>query len=85
MGGGSYYELTPEGIIAAGVAYNPHYGKMAADNIAKEVEERQLIAPAAETEDIAGLQELASPVTRANEITSGGDHGARKSVSASAR
>jgi hypothetical protein len=85
MGGGSYYGLTPQGIVAAGVAYNPNYGKMAADNIAREVEERQLIVPAAGTEEIAGREVQASSVTRSDEITSGADHGARRSVSPSAR
>jgi hypothetical protein len=43
MGGGSGPWLTPQGTIAAGVAHNPDYGKMAADSIAKEVEERGLV------------------------------------------
>lgn len=85
MGGGSYYEPTPQGIIAAGVAYNPSYGKMAADDIAREVEERQLVAPAPGTEEIAGREEHASSSPSANEIPSGEDHGARKRVSASGR
>ena len=58
---------------------------MAADNIAREVEERQLIAPAAGTEEVAAREEQASSVTRSDEITSGADHGARRSVSPSAR
>ena len=78
MGGGSYYGLTPQGIIAAGVAYNPHYGKMAADNIAREVEERQLVAPAPGAKYIAGGEEQASPVTGTDENPPGEDHGARK-------
>jgi hypothetical protein len=43
MGGGSNPWLTPQGMVAAGVAHNPDYGKIAADSIAKEVEERGLI------------------------------------------
>ena len=52
MGGGSYFWLTPQGMIAAGVAHNPEYGKMAADSIAKEVKERNLI-PGTNTEQAA--------------------------------
>jgi hypothetical protein len=52
MGGGAYSGLTPQGMIAAGVAHNPEYGKMAADSIAKEVKERNLI-PGTNTEQAA--------------------------------
>jgi hypothetical protein len=58
---------------------------MAVDNNTREVEERRLIAPAAGTEEIAVREEQASAVTRSNEVASGKDHGARKSVSPSAR
>lgn len=54
MGGGGYYHwLTPQGMIAAGIAHNPDYGKMAADSIAKEVEERNLIPKSASGEQVA--------------------------------
>ena len=52
MGGGSNPWLTPQGMVAAGVAHNPDYGKMAADSIAKEVEERGLV-PKASAEPVA--------------------------------
>jgi hypothetical protein len=53
MGGGSYLWLTPQGMIAAGVAHNPEYGKLAAESIAQEVKERNLIPPTADTQDTA--------------------------------
>ena len=53
MGGGSNPWLTPQGMVAAGVAHNPDYGKMAADSIAKEVEERGLAPKAASAEPVA--------------------------------
>jgi hypothetical protein len=76
MGGGSSTGLTPQGIIAAGVAYNPKYGKMAADSIAKELEERKLIPPAATTEEIASDGVQAAPATPTDEITSSEHKGA---------
>jgi hypothetical protein len=42
MGGGYNPWLTPRGMVAAGVAHNPDYGKMAADSIAKEIKDRGL-------------------------------------------
>jgi hypothetical protein len=74
-GGGSYHWLTPQGIVAAGVAYNPNYGKMAADSIAKEVEERKLIPAAAGTEEIATVAEQVSPAAAADESTASEDQG----------
>jgi hypothetical protein len=60
-GGGINSWLTPQGMIAAASVHNPDYGKMAADSIAKEVEERKLIPPT--TEKIAsgatGVEKLA--------------------------
>jgi hypothetical protein len=75
MGGGSGYSLTPQGIIAAGVAYNPSYGKMAADSIAKEVEERKLIPVAASKEEIASGEEQILPATATDEATASADQG----------
>jgi hypothetical protein len=67
MGGGGYYQwLTPQGMIAAGVAYNPDYGKMAAESIAKEVAERNLVPAAASAEGAAAAESIA-PATGANE------------------
>jgi hypothetical protein len=65
MGGGAYLWLTPQGMIAAGVAHNPEYGKMAADNIAKEVAERNLTPGNAQ--DIATGAEQTAAAT--DEIT----------------
>jgi hypothetical protein len=63
MGGGSYGLLGPGGIVAAGTVLNPNYGKLAADSIAKEIEERK-IAPAAITaEAIAPGEEQATSTT----------------------
>lgn len=71
MSGGSYVGVTPQGIVAAGVAYNPNYGKMAADSIAKEVEERRLVvAAAAAPEEIADGEQPA-PATGADGIAPG--------------
>jgi hypothetical protein len=56
MGGGSYFWLTPQGTLALGVAHNPEYGRMAADSIAKGVEERNLIPAAANAQDTAAAQ-----------------------------
>jgi hypothetical protein len=61
MGGGSYFWLTPQGTLALGVAHNPEYGKMAADSIAKEVEERNLIPAAANPQDTATSAAQAAP------------------------
>jgi hypothetical protein len=46
--GGGYSWLTPAGMIAAASAHNPDYGKMAAESIAKELEERKLVPPTAQ-------------------------------------
>jgi hypothetical protein len=46
--GGGYSWLTPTGIIAGASALNPDYGKMAAESIAKELEERKLVPPTAQ-------------------------------------
>jgi hypothetical protein len=75
-GGGSYYTLTPQGIVAAGIAHNPDYGKLAADSIAKEIEERKLIPAAATTEEIASGEEHVSPAAGTDEITAGAGRGA---------
>jgi hypothetical protein len=53
MGGGSTSGLTPQGVIAAGIAHNPDYGKMAADSIAKEAAERGLLPKVANGEQAA--------------------------------
>jgi hypothetical protein len=45
---GGYSWLTPAGMVAAGIAHNPDYGKMAAESIAKELEERKLVPPTAQ-------------------------------------
>ena len=65
MGGGSASGLTPQGMIAAGIAHNPEYGKLAADSIAKEVAERNLVPKAAGAQDATGAQ--IAPTTGANE------------------
>jgi hypothetical protein len=64
MGGGSYSGLTPQGMIAAGIAHNPEYGKLAADSIAKEVAERNLVAKSAA--DDAAPGEQAAPASAAD-------------------
>jgi hypothetical protein len=69
MGGGGYYWLTPQGMIAAGIAHNPDYGKMAADNIAKEVAERNLLPKTASAEEVATGGEQVSPATGTDETT----------------
>jgi hypothetical protein len=50
MGGGGYNWLTPQGMIAAGIAHNPDYGKTAADSLAKEVAERNIVPTTASAE-----------------------------------
>jgi hypothetical protein len=65
VGGGYNPWLTPQGMIAAGIAHNPDYGKMAADSIAKEVEERGLAAVTANAEGESGEQ--AAPATGTSE------------------
>jgi hypothetical protein len=67
VGGGSYFGLTPQGMIAAGVAHNPEYGKMAADSIAKEVKERNLVPATADAQDPAAGAEQAAAAT--DEVT----------------
>jgi hypothetical protein len=59
-GGGSYGLLAPGGIVAAGTVLNPNYGKMAADSIAKEIEERK-IAPATITAQLTTPGEEPAP------------------------
>jgi len=63
MGGGSASGLTPQGMIAAGIAHNPEYGKLAADSIAKEVAERNLVPKAAGAQDSATAAEQAAAAT----------------------
>ena len=62
-GGGPYDRLMVQGIIAAGRAHNPSYGKMAADSIAKEVEERKLIPATTSTEETVPGADHVSPAT----------------------
>jgi hypothetical protein len=68
MGGGAYLDKTAQGIVAAGTVFNPSYGQMAADSIAKEIEERQLVSPTASPQAIASGQDQASPATTADVI-----------------
>ena len=68
-GGGTYFGFTPQGIIAAGCAQNPNYGKTIADSIAKEVEERKLDPPTTTTEVIASGKAQVSPTARPSEVT----------------
>jgi hypothetical protein len=68
--GGGYSWLTPAGMVAAASAHNPDYGKMAAESIAKELEERKLVPPS--TEKIATIEEPISPATGTDAATPGG-------------
>jgi hypothetical protein len=68
MGGGSYSGLTPQGMIAAGIAHNPEYGKLAADSIAKEVAERNLVGTTASADDAAPGAEQATPASATAEL-----------------
>jgi hypothetical protein len=68
-GGGGFSWLTPAGMLAA---QNPDYGKMAAESIAKELEERNLVPPTAEK--VATIEEPISPATGTN-TASGGHEG----------
>lgn len=45
-GSGANNRWLPDGIMAFGIARNPDYAKLAADSIAKEMEERGLAAAA---------------------------------------
>jgi hypothetical protein len=54
-------------MIAAGVAHNPDYGKMAADSIAKEVEERNLLPKSASTQAAGGAQ--VAPATASTDLS----------------
>lgn len=45
-GGNANNRWLPDGIMAFGIARNPDYAKLAADSIAKEMEERGLSAAA---------------------------------------
>jgi len=75
MGGGGYLDKTAQGIIAAGSVYNSNYGKMAADSIAKEIDERKLVAATAGTEAVASHAEPIAPATGADKITHRKDEG----------
>jgi hypothetical protein len=68
MGGGSYHWLTPQGMIAAGIAHNPDYGKMAADGVAKEVAERNLIPATASAPAAASAEQQVSPAAGTDEV-----------------
>jgi hypothetical protein len=72
-GGGIYFEKTAQGIVAAGSVYNPNYGEMAADSIAKEIEERKLVPATARTQDAASGEDLVSPANGMDELTPGAD------------
>jgi hypothetical protein len=76
MGGGTYYYKTAQGIVAAGTVFNPSYGQMAADSIAKEIEERKLVSPTASPQAIAPGQVQASPATTADAIAPSEDQAA---------
>jgi hypothetical protein len=67
MGGGGYFGLTPQGMIAVGVAHNPEYGKLAADSIAKEVKERKHVPATANAQHTATGAEQAAPAAGTNE------------------
>ena len=68
-GGGGSPETTPQAVIALCSAYNPDYGKMAAEGIASEVKERGLLA--------ATIRQSA-PV--ASEVSTGGSPAAQESA-----
>jgi hypothetical protein len=76
MSGGSGYYYWKTAIISAGIADNPDYGKMAADSIAKEVEERKLVPPTTRTEAVASSEGQVSPATGTDKITPSEDEGA---------
>jgi hypothetical protein len=63
MGGGPYGWMAPAGIVATGSVLNPNYGKMAADSIAKEVEERKIAGATITAKAIAPGEEQATPAT----------------------
>ena len=75
MGGGGYFDKTAQGIVAAGSIYNSSYGKMAADSIAKEIDERNLVAATARTEMVASGEDPVPPATGTDKITPGKDEG----------
>ena len=51
------------------------YGKMAADSIAKEIAERNLVPPPTATQAVASGEDQVSPVTGADKIASGEHQG----------
>jgi hypothetical protein len=75
MGGGSHWWMGAQGIVAAGTLYNPDYGKMAADSLAKELEERKLVPPTTSAQAAQPGQDQVPPSTTADEITPRKDEG----------
>jgi hypothetical protein len=71
-GGGRYWY----GMMGAGSVLNSDYGKMAADSIAKEIEERKLVPPTAGTQVVASSADQVSPATETDKIAPGEDQGA---------
>ena len=68
-GGGRYWYS----MMGAGSVLNSDYGKMAADSIAKEIEERKLVPPTTETQVVASGEDQISPATGPDKIAPGED------------
>jgi hypothetical protein len=55
-------------MLGAGSVLNSDYGKMAADGIAKEIEERNLVPPPTGTQAVASGEDQVPPATGADKI-----------------
>ena len=75
MGGGGGYTYWKAGMMGAGGVLHSDYGKMAADSIAKEIAERNLVPPPTATQAVASGEDQVSPVTGADKIASGEHQG----------
>jgi hypothetical protein len=67
MGGGGY-AYWKAGMMGVGGVLNSDYGKIAADSIAKEIEERNLIPPPTGTQAAASGEDQVSPAAGADKI-----------------
>jgi hypothetical protein len=70
-GGGRYWYS----MMGAGSVLGPDYGKMAADGIAKEIEERNLVLPTTAMQAVASSEDQISPATGTEKIAPGEDQG----------
>jgi hypothetical protein len=68
-GGGRYWYS----MMGAGSVLNSDYGKIAADSIAKEIEERNLVASTTAAQAVASSADPISPATGTDKIAPGED------------